>query len=88
MVSICKNCGAFKRTYKSRCRRCGRKKRRQRGRGFKSMFRKVKGTAKKTIKSDITLLGLEHLTELYAKVVSKIKNKKIKKTIFCTFAIM
>ena len=65
MVSICKYCRAFKRSYRSKCKRCGRK-RRQWGRGFKSLFKKVKGAAKKAARSDIDKLaiskGLEHLT--------------------------
>ena len=58
------------------------KKRRQRGRGFKSLFKKVKGAAKKAARSEIGKLskskGLERLPKLYAKDASKIKNKKIK----------
>ena len=81
MVSICKYCRCFKRSYRSNCKRCGRK-RRQRGQGFKSLFKKVKGTAKKAARSDIGKLaiskGLKHLPRLYAKGDSKIKIKKIK----------
>ena len=58
-------------------KRCWRK-RRQRRRGFKSLFKKVKGADKKAARSDIGKLvlwkGLEHLPRL-AKGVSIIKNK-------------
>ena len=78
MVSICKYCRFSKRSYRSKCKRCGRK-RRQRGQGFKSLFKKVKGAAKKVDIGKLAISkGLEHLPRLYAKGASKIKNKKIK----------
>ena len=83
MVSICKYCHCFKRSYRSKYKRCG-KKRRQRGRGFKSLFKKVKDTAKKAARSDIAKLakGLEHLPRLCANGASKIEHKKIKSLLF------
>ena len=75
MVSIYKNCRSFKRSYRSKCKRCGRKKS-QRGRGFKSLFKKVKDAAKIAARSDIGKLNISK--GLYAKGASKIKNKKIK----------
>ena len=83
MVSICKYCRCFKRSYRSNCKRCGRK-RHQRGQGFKSLFKKVKGTAKKAARSDIGKLakGLKHLPRLCAKGASKIEHKKIRSLLF------
>ena len=81
MVSIYKYCRAFIWSYRSKCKRFGRK-RHQCGRGFKSLFKKVKGAAKKAAQSDIGKLAisnrLDHLPRLYTKGASKIKNKKIK----------
>ena len=80
MVSICKCCRSFKQSYRSKCKRCDRK-RRQRGQGFKSLFKKVKGAAKEAAQSDIGKLaiskGLEHLPRLYTlRVLQKSKTKR------------
>ena len=81
MVSIYKYCCAFKRSYRSKCKRFG-KKRHEYGPGFKSLFKNVQDAAKKAAQSDNGKLAisnrLEHLPKVYTKGASKIKNKKIK----------
>lgn len=79
MVSICRKCKEFKKSYRSTCKCCS-KSRRLQGRGFKSIFQKVKCTAKKALQSDVAKLaiskGLGYLPRLYAKGASKYQRQK------------
>ena len=81
MVSRCNVCMSFKRSGKSRCKKCSRR-RRQRGRGINSFFKKAKRLIKKMANSDIGKLaisqGLAYAPKLLDLGASKIKNKKVR----------
>ena len=71
----------FKKSYKSHCKKCTRR-RGQRDRGIGSLFKKAKKLAKKPIKSHIAKMaisqGLAYVPKLYDMGTSRIKNKKVK----------
>ena len=81
MVVRCSRCMGFKRSTKSTCKNCMRRKR-QRGRGLGKFFKKAKGLVKKAVKSDLEKLaisqGLTYAPKLLDMGASKIKNKKVK----------
>ena len=81
MVVRCSRCMGFKRSTKSTCKKCMRR-RGQRGGGFGKFFKKAKGLVKKAVKSDLGKLaisqGLTYAPKLLDIGASKIKNKKIK----------
>ena len=76
MVVRCSRCMGFKRSTKSTCKKCMRK-RQQRGRGFGKFFKKAQGPLKKSVKSDLGKLainqGLTYAPKLLDMGASKIK---------------
>ena len=83
MAVRCSRCIGFKRSYKSPCKKCANRRSGQRGRGFKSFFKKAKNAVKKAPKSYIAKMaisqGLAYAPKRYDMGTSKIKNKKIEK---------
>ena len=83
MIVWCSKCMGFKRSYKSACKKCTYRCSGQRGRGFKSFFRKAKNAVKKAAKLDIAKMamsqGLAYAPKLCDMATSKIKNKNIQK---------
>ena len=81
MVVRCSRCKGFKRSTKSTCKKCMRR-RQQRDHLFGKFFKKAKGLVKKAVKSDVGKLavsqGLTYTTKLLDIGASKIKNKKVK----------
>ena len=81
MVVRCSRWMGFKRSSKSTCKNCMRK-RGQRGRGFGKFFKKAKCLVKKAVKSDLgklaTSQGLAYAPKLLDIGTFKIKNKKVK----------
>ena len=77
MVVRCSRCMGFKRSTKSTCKKCMRR-RQQRGRRFGKFFMKVKGLVKKAVKSDLGKLaigqGLTYAPKPLDMGASKIKN--------------
>ena len=58
MVVRCSRCMDFKKSYKSPCKICKRRHSRQRGRGTKSFFKKVKKVAKNLVNLDIAKVAI------------------------------
>ena len=81
MVLRCSRCMDFKRSTKSTCKKCMRR-RPQRGRGFGKFFKKAKGLVKNAVKSDLGKLaisqGLTYASKLLDTRASKINNEKVK----------
>ena len=81
MVVRCRRCMGFKRSTKSTCKKCMRR-RGQRGCGFGKFFKKAKGLVKKAEKSDLEKLAISQWLAYAPKLLdmgaSKIKNKKVK----------
>ena len=73
----------IQKSYKSPCKKCKRRRSRQRGRGIKSFFKKTKKLAKKAVNSDIAKTAvsqeLAYAPKFYHMGTSKIGNKKMKK---------
>ena len=73
----------FKRSYKSSCKKCANRRGGQKGRGFKSFFKRAKNAVTKAAKSVIAKMaisqGLAYTPKLYDMGTSKIENKKIQK---------
>ena len=73
----------FKKSCKSLCKKCKRRRSGQRGRGTKSFFKKAKKLANKTVNSGIARMaisqGLAYAPKLYNLGTSKIGNIKVKK---------
>ena len=73
----------FKKSHKSACKKCRKRRKEQQGRGLGKMSKKAKWFVKKAINSDLGKLainqGLAHVPKLYDIGTSKIKNKKNQK---------
>ena len=80
MVTRCNVCMCFKRSRKSRCKKCSRR-RGQRGRGIGSFFSKSKTVNEESGKLGIGKFaisqGLAYAPKLLDLSASKIKNKKV-----------
>ena len=83
MVVRCSRCMGFKKSYKSPCKKCKRRRSGQRRSGIKSFFKKAKKLVKKEVNSYIAKMtisqGLAYAPKLYNMGTSKLGNKKVKK---------
>ena len=82
MAVRCSRCIGFKRSYKSPCKKCANRRSGQRGREFKSFFKKAKNAVKKAPKSYIAKMaisqGLAYAPKRYDMGTSKIRIKRLK----------